>query len=97
MIDFTELFLRRIDGRIKSLQWDIDYFSNGSEDPILSNPVNVVELSDDGETEEVFKISEIYIKLTKRFNYYGATYSVAFVEPKTIMIPTLIYEEYETK
>lgn len=35
MTDFTELFFRKIDNKIKSLEWDINYFSNGSEDPDL--------------------------------------------------------------
>lgn len=77
----------------------LDGWALGRPMPILSNPIHVVKLSDDGDNERIFKIQETHIKLTKRFNSngLGLTYSVAFVEPKIIMVPTLIYEEYEPK
>lgn len=77
----------------------LDGWVLGIRKPILTNPINTVELNDNGDNERIFKIQEIHIKLTKRFNIngLGLTYLVAFVEPKIIMVPTLIYEEYEPK
>lgn len=75
----------------------LDGWALGRPMPILSNPVNTVEMAEDGEEVRIFKIQEVYIKLTKRFNDFGAYYLVSFVEPKIIMVPTLIYEEYDPK
>lgn len=63
-------------------------------DPILS-PIKITDTPDGADL--IIKIDEIYIKLARGYNDFGAFYLVAFVEPKIIMVPKLIYEEYEPK